>query len=342
MLSQLVSLLFILRKMILISQEQELQIAELKLDKVPHRDISERVFGVRSRASTVHYVLKRLGLVEDRSKKLSEGRTEPRILTFDIETAPCLGYHWGLWQQNIGLNMVVRDWAVLSWSAKWVGNDEVMYDDCREFFDGSSESMFAEIDDAAIVRSVWELLDEADIVITQNGKKIDRKKLNARFLRHGLQPPSSYKHIDTLQIAKKEFAFTSNKLEYMTDKFCTKYKKLTHGAFPGFYLWKECMLGNEAAWEEMKEYNQYDVLSLEELAYKLAPWSNQIPNMDMYHDTEENVCFCGCTDWAHTGYAYTQLSKFDKFKCNECGAEKRGRVNLLSKGKLKSLRMNVL
>lgn len=334
--------LFILRKMILTSEENQQLIAQLKKEKYSHRDISELVWGVRSRASTVHYVLKRLGLVGDSSKEATQGHTGARILTFDIETAPCLSYHWGLWQQNIGLNMNVRDWSVLSWSAKWVGDDEVMYDDCREFFDGTAESMFAEIDDSSVIHSVWGLLDQADIVITQNGKKFDRKKLNARFLRWGLQPPSSYKHIDTLQIAKKEFAFTSNKLEYMTDKFCTKYKKLTHGKFPGFNLWKECMLGNEEAWEEMKEYNQYDVLSLEELAFKLAPWSNQIPNMDMYHDSEENVCFCGCTDWTHVGYVYTQLSKFDKFKCNNCGAEKRGRVNLLPKEKRISLQMNVL
>ncbi len=324
------------------NKEQEQLIAELKTDGYSHRDISELVFGVRSKASTVHYVLKRLGLLGGSDKDPSQKLTKPKVLTFDIETAPCLSYHWGLWQQNIGLNMTVRDWAVLSWSAKWLGNDEVMYDDCREFFDGSAISMFAEINDLEVVRSVWELLDEADIVITQNGKKFDRKKLNARFLRHGLQPPSSYKHIDTLQIAKKEFAFTSNKLEYMTDKFCVKYKKLTHGKFPGFELWKQCMLGNQEAWEEMKQYNQYDVLSLEELAFKLAPWSGQMPSMDMYHDSEENLCFCGSTDWVHNGFAFTNLSKFDRFKCNNCGAEKRSRVNLLSKGKRKSLKMNVL
>ena len=28
--------------------------------------------------------------------------TGPRLLVLDIETFPNLGYHWGLWQQNIG------------------------------------------------------------------------------------------------------------------------------------------------------------------------------------------------------------------------------------------------
>ena len=324
-------------------QQQEDMVCQLKLQGYNHRDISEAVYGVRTKASTVHYVLKARGLVgggavDPRNQRLRA----PRILVFDIETAPCLSYHWGLWQQNIGLNMMVRDWAVISWSAKWVNQDRVMYEDCRGHFDKSAASIHAEIDDKSILEGVWKLLDEADIVVTQNGKKFDVKKLNARFLHHGMKPPSSYKHIDTLQIAKRHFAFTSNKLEYMTDKFCTKYKKLTHGKFPGFALWKECQLGNTEAWDEMEEYNQYDVLSLEELVFKLAPWSNQIPNLDMYHDDESNVCFCGSHEWEHKGYAYTNLSKFDKFACTNCGAEKRGRVNLLTKEKRASLRMNVL
>tara|TARA_R110000823_G_C15952958_1_gene502541 strand:+ start:19430 stop:20413 length:984 start_codon:yes stop_codon:yes gene_type:complete len=327
----------------LINKHQEDLVCTLKQEGMNHRDISEAVWGVRTRASTVHYILKRRGLVgagEVNPHQRLLGA--PKVLVFDIETAPCLSYHWGLWQQNIGLNMMVRDWAVISWSAKWVGEDEVMYQDCRGHFDGSALSIHSDINDAAILESIWRLLNDADIVVTQNGKKFDVKKLNARFLHHGMRPPSSYKHIDTLQIAKRHFAFTSNKLEYMTDRFCTKYKKLKHGKFPGFELWKQCQLGNHEAWDEMEEYNQYDVLSLEELVFVLAPWSNQIPNLDMYHNENENVCFCGNHEWEHTGYAYTNLSKFDKFACTNCGAEKRGRINLLTKEKRVSLRMNVL
>lgn len=327
----------------MISKQEEDLVCELKLQGIKHRDISEMVWGVRSKASTVHYILKRRGLVGGVLNNSLQRLTEaPNILVFDIETAPCLSYHWGLWQQNIGLNMLVRDWAVISWSAKWVGEDEVMYEDCRDHFDGSAESVYKEIDDKSILESIWKLLNEADIVVTQNGKKFDVKKLNARFLSHGMKPPSSYKHIDTLQIAKRHFAFTSNKLEFMTDKFCKRYKKLTHGKFPGFELWKQCQLGNQEAWDEMEEYNMYDVLSLEELVFVLAPWSNQMPNMDAYHSEEDNVCFCGNHEWEHSGYAYTNVSKFDKFKCTECGAEKRGRTNLFTKDKRATLRMNVI
>jgi hypothetical protein len=255
------------------------------------------------------------------------------MLVFDIETAPILGNVWGLWQQNVGLSMILRDWFVLSWAAKWVGEDEVMYEDKRTTYNSE--------DDRELLESIHKLLDEADIVITQNGKKFDVKKLNARFIMNGMKPPSSYKHIDTLQIAKRHFGFTSNKLEFMTDKLCKKYKKLKHGKYPGFELWKECLVGNLEAWGEMEEYNIHDVLSLEELVFILAPWSNQIPNLDIFYDDNENHCFCGCTEWEHSGYARTNLSKFDRFTCTNCGAEKRGRTNLLTQEKRGVLMMNV-
>lgn len=121
-----------------------------------------------------------------------------------------------------------------------------------------------------------------------------------------------------------------------------KYKKLKHGKFPGMELWNECMRGNNEAWDEMEEYNIHDVLSLEELLFILAPWTNTLPNVNLYHDGTEEHCFCGNHEWEHDGYAYTNLSKFDKFRCTSCGAERRGRTNLLSKEKRTALRMNVL
>jgi len=319
-----------------ITQEQIDKVCILKDQKLNHRDISEKVFGVRTRASTVWHILDRN--YYNQKRVVQQGA---KILVFDIETAAQLSYHWGDFNQNIGLNMKVRDWFVLSWAAKWIGNDTVMYEDIREQFDGSAESILKQADDSLLLQQIWNLLDEADIVVTQNGVRFDSKKLNTRFIQVGMKPPSSYKHIDTLLIAKRHFGFTSNKLEYMTDKLCKKYKKLNHAKFSGFDLWKQCELGNEEAWEEMEEYNRYDVLSLEELVFILAPWSNKLPNLDMYYEDEENHCFCGSTEWEQSGFSYTNLSKFTKFRCTSCGAEKRDRVNLLTKSKRASLVMNV-
>lgn len=253
-----------------------------------------------------------------------------KVLIFDIETAPMLGWVWSLWDNNVALNQLQKDWYVLSFSAKWLGDpaSKIMYADQR--YSKTIEN------DLAILKRIWKLLDEADVVITQNGKKFDVKKLNARFIIHGLQPPSSYRHIDTLVIAKRHFAFSSNSLEYMTNLLCTKHKKTKSAKYNGFTLWSECMKGNKDAFEEMKKYNCMDVMSLEELYYKLIPWDNTL-DFSVYHEEPAMFCSCGSTSFKKNGYAYTSTGKFQRLACTECGSEKRSKVNLLTKEKRDSL-----
>lgn len=253
----------------------------------------------------------------------------PKMLFIDIETAPMLGFIWDLFDQNIALNQIKSDWHLLSFCAKWADNKELIYAD-------QSKSKNIE-DDRKLLEQIWKLLDEADIVVGQNIKRFDRKKINARFLMHGMKPPSSYRLIDTLTIMKSNFALTSNKLEYATDKLNKKYKKLKHAKFPGFSLWSQCLKGNKEAWAEMERYNKYDVLALEELYYILAPWDKTI-NFDVYNDEVEHVCSCGHKEFKNKGYAYTSSGKFKRYLCTACGKESRGKLNLLSKEKRHSLR----
>lgn len=260
---------------------------------------------------------------------MSKNKQGPKVLFFDIETAPILGYVWGLFDQNVGLNQIEKDWHVLSWCAKWQGDRGIMYSDQRR----------AKIieDDKAILKEIWKLLDEADVVVTQNGISFDVKKLNARFILHGFQPPSSFRHIDTLRIAKKHFAFTSNKLEYLSDNLNKKFKKQKHKKFAGFDLWKQCLAGNKQAWDEMRRYNKYDVLALEELYNKLVPWDASI-NFNVYHDGLETACKCGSTEFRRNGHVYKSTGKFQRYTCKHCGAESYDRNNVLTKEKRQSLR----
>lgn len=259
----------------------------------------------------------------------------PKILVLDIETAPILASVWQLWDQNVGLNQIKQDWSILSWGAKWYDpkNPKVIYKDQR-----NSKNLE---NDKELLQDLWKLLDESDIVVTQNGKKFDTKKINARFIINGMKPPSSYKQIDTLVLAKKYFGFTSNKLEYMADKLNKKYKKLKHEKFSGFELWKECLAGNLKAWKEMERYNKHDVLSLEELYTTLIPWDNSI-NFNVYHSGTETVCTCGSTNFIRNGFNYQSNGKFQRYTCKNCGSEISSKVNALDKDKRKSLMRGVV
>jgi uncharacterized protein YprB with RNaseH-like and TPR domain len=257
----------------------------------------------------------------------------PKVLILDIETAPMQGYFWGLFKQNIGLEQVLQHTTILSWSAKWLHEspDKVMYRDQRNAKDIR--------DDKDLMIGIRSLLDEADIVLHQNGESFDIPKLNYRFAMNKLKPYSSIKHIDTLKIAKKVFGFDSNKLAHMTDMFCTKYVKTDHGKFAGFKLWKECLAGNQEAWKEMEKYNKLDVLSLEELYVDhLAPW-DQTLNFAAFTEELTFRCNCGSDQFSHKGYIRTKKSKFKRFICDHCGKEHRESKNLFTKEQRDALKV---
>lgn len=261
--------------------------------------------------------------------KKNKEKKAPRILCLDIETAPMVIYNFSIgYDQNIGLDQVIEDWHLLSFAARFVGESKMHYADQRNAKDISN--------DKPLLEKLHALLCEADVVLGQNVQNFDIKRINARMLIHGMQPPSSYKVIDTLKIVKRKFAMTSNKLEYLSKKLCT-HKKSSHKKFPGLSLWKECLKGNKSAFKEMEHYNKQDVIATEELYSKLSPWDNSF-NPNVYSELTDTVCTCGSTKFVKNGHAYTPMGKFARFKCSDCGKEVRSRENLLSKEKRKSLR----
>lgn len=258
--------------------------------------------------------------------------TKAKTLILDIETAPILASVWRTWKENVGLDQISHDWYILSFCAKWLGKD-------RPFYHDQSKTKDIE-NDHGLMRKLHGLLNEADIVVAHNGRRFDLRKINARFILNGFPPPSPYKIVDTLDIAKKHFAFTSNRLAYLTDVLCEE-KKLAHAKFPGFKLWKECLNGNPEAWEEMRKYNIQDVVSLEELYLKLRPWTEGHPNVAAYDEDEDVRCpKCGSHAIRPRGFYLTQTGKYQRMRCDSCGGWSRTRYTLNSTGKRKALLTN--
>lgn len=252
-----------------------------------------------------------------------------KVLILDIETSPILAHVWQLWDNNVALNQIVEDWSILSWSAKWLHSDKIMYMDTRNETNPR--------DDKNILQGLWNLMDESDIIIGQNSKSFDIPKINARFLEHSMPKPSSFRQIDTMRLAKKHFKFTSNKLEYMSKKFLTGIQKSDHKKFPGHSLWSECLKGNVEAFEEMEAYNVTDILTTEALYHRLKSWDSSL-NFNVYHDAFHHQCSCGSVSFKRHGFVFTNTGKFKRHICTKCGAESVDKENLLIKEKKKSLR----
>lgn len=256
--------------------------------------------------------------------------SQPNILVFDIETAPITAYTWGLWDQNIGLNQIKSDWHILSWAAKWYEEpaDKVIY------MDNSKVKNIQ--DDKVLVKGLWNVLNQADIVITQNGDKFDIKKFNARAAIHGLPPVGPFKSTDTFKESRKVFSFTSHSLEYMSGVLNTTYKKLKHERYPGFELWKAILNGDKRAWTDMKAYCIHDVLTTEELYKKIQGWI-KIQNMACFFDDTQVRCRCGSTNIYKKGFVFTDAGKFQGYRCKDCGKRPKGCINLLTTVKKKNL-----
>lgn len=239
----------------------------------------------------------------------------PKILLIDIETSPNTASVWGIWQQNVSINQLLESSRTICYAAKWLGEDEVMFDSVLK---SSHKKM---------LKSAHKLLDDADAIIHYNGAKFDIPTLNKEFLLAGMNPPSPSKQIDLLSVAKRQFRFVSNKLDYVAQQLGLG-KKTEH---QGHELWLRCMSRDKEAWAIMEEYNKNDVILLERVYEKFKPWCKNHINMSLFND-EVLVCpNCGGTHHQRRGFAYTNSSKYQRRQCVDCGTWFREKKNLLEK-----------
>jgi hypothetical protein len=246
----------------------------------------------------------------------------PKILLFDIETAPLKAFVFqkSVWKADISDDKVISEWYTLCWSAKWLFDDLVISERLTR------QEVLSE-DDSRIVNDLWKLLDDADIVIAHNGDSFDIPNMNTRFIINELLPPKPYKTIDTKTIAKKQFGFTHNSLNALARLF-----KLDPKLDVDFDLWKQCVDGKEKALIQMEDYNRHDVELLERVYLRLRPWIRSHPNLGLYMLSDGAVCpNCGSHNitWIPNQYYYTGVSRFPIFRC-DCGAYGRSRKSELT------------
>lgn len=246
-----------------------------------------------------------------------EINTSAKVLILDIETAPIRAFVWNIWNVNVGLNQIQSDWFCLTWAAKWLFEDKV--------YSGKLKPKeVLEQNDKRIIEGIWKLINEADIVIAHNGEKFDIPKLNSRFIINGLNPPLPYQQIDTLKHIRRQFGFTSNKLDYVNKLLNLERKKDTN-----FELWENCMKGNADALSEMESYNVQDVRILEETYLQIRAWIKPHPNMGLFilDETQHRCPNCGSADMSEHGKTYnTTANVYTLLRCDNCGASSRKRL----------------
>ena len=230
-----------------------------------------------------------------------------KTLIFDIETAPIQALVWRVWKENISIDQIESDWFMLCWSAKWLNDSEII----GERLTGKEA---LKENDKRIIKKLWNLFDEADIIVAHNGDYFDIPKTRSRFLLNGMKPPSPFRTIDTLKIAQKQFGFSHNKLDFLAGQFGLDRKLPTD-----FKLWSKCLKGDDASLQYMFDYNKKDVLILEEVYLRLRGWTKSHPNMNMFQP-ETGCANCGSINIKPKGYYTTQTRRYRSWQCQDCGA----------------------
>jgi len=235
----------------------------------------------------------------------------PKILLFDIETMANKAYVWGKYEQNV--LSFDSEWYILTFAYKWLGDSKTEAYALPDFktFRRNKQN------DRELCLKLWELLDEADIVIGHNCLEFDIKKANARFAYHGLTPPSPYKVVDTRQIARRYFKFNSNKLDDLGQHLGLG-AKVKHS---GWEMWLGAAVHNDKkSWEEMVRYNKVDVDLLEKVYLTLLPWITTHPNYNLYTGSIHTCPNCGGKHLQKRGFHLTRVTKHQRYQCQDCGA----------------------
>lgn len=241
----------------------------------------------------------------------------PKILLLDIETFPNIAYVWGKYEQNV--IRYTQEGCLATFVCKWLG-EPAIFGSSLASYRGYKPGTY---DDSRLVKDLWKFMDEADIIVAHNGDDYDVKVCNAAFIRHGLQPPSPYKTVDTKKAVKRVARFNSNKLDDLGQTLEMGKKIKTD-----FDLWEGCIQGDPKAWKQMMDYNKQDVLLLEKLYLRVLPWISNHPNFTV--ETGGMCPKCNSKDIQFRGYSVTTMRRYRRFQCKKCGGW--GRLTKSEKG----------
>ena len=255
---------------------------------------------------------------------------KPKIFVFDIETSTFTARLFSPKVSYVPHKNIIKDWFVICWAGSWLGEKKIIHDVVTQ-----KEAL--ERDDERVCSSLWEIFNEADILVAHNGDRFDIKKMNYRFcIKHGFNPPLPYRTIDTLKESRKIFASTSHALDYLA-----KQLKIPAKLSTGFQLWIDCENGVKAALQEMDAYCRHDIEIGEEMYLKIRPWMKTGVNVGLYTNLHESVCpRCGSDDLMQEDkIATTGANAYKTYSCVDCGHTGRTKESVLDTKQRKNLNL---
>ena len=235
--------------------------------------------------------------------------SSPRIILWDIETTHNIVATFRLFDQEpIPHTNVLQERYIVCAAWKELDKPKVhayatVNDPLR--FETNSH------DDKSVVLHLREVLAEADVIVAHNGDEYDLKFLKGRMIAHGFSPLPPIPTIDTLKVARRQFLFNSNRLDYLG-----AYLKVGRKQKTSPELWLRVLQGDARAVREMVRYNKGDVLLLEKIFKKLQPYIPNHINRQLYGGS--GCPRCGSLKVQARGTHKALTREYQRFQCQAC------------------------
>lgn len=249
--------------------------------------------------------------MNEKKKKVSKNKIDslnniPKIkrLYMDLETSPNIVTSWNVgYKLNIDYSNIIKERAIICICWKWEGEDTV------------HSLAWDNGDDHKLVKEFYDVMLEADEVVGHNGDRFDIKWFKTRCLYHGITKMPDIKSIDTLKIARKEFKFNSNRLDYIA-KFLGFEGKIK----TTFDLWKQVMANDKQALKDMITYCKGDVVVLEKVYNKLEGYTKAKTHVGVLNGHSKCSCpKCGSNNTVLRKTRVSAAGTISKqLQCKDC------------------------
>lgn len=252
-----------------------------------------------------------------------------KILFFDVENLPNITQTFSLFKTNIPHTNIIEHQSLICVAWQWSNEKKVHLTSISD----DPKRLKNIYDDYHVAKEFHKILDtdESFVMCGHNLAGFDIKKVNAAFLRHGLNPVPERQVIDTLKVCRKHFRLDSNRLDYVC-RLLGVGEKVETG---GMSLWNDIVqakypeVGKEAdlelrdkALKKMSIYCQHDTRLLKPLLDKLRPFmGREHPNANAYQNNQIGCTKCGGKDYRKYGFRYmVSGKKHRRYFCNSCQA----------------------
>lgn len=242
---------------------------------------------------------------------------KPATLIFDIETSHDILASYGLREQYHHPKNILQNWYMICVCWKWLDakkiNNASLLDDMDRFNKDPS-------DDYAVVKTLHEVISEAEVIVGHNMAGFDWKKFYARVIYHKLPPIHKPLIVDTLKETRKIALFSSNKMSFLA-KHLNVERKQEHSDD----MWLRILRGEEGAVKECVSYCRGDVVTTEALYLRLRPYMEYHPNNNLWRGDGIECCKkCSSENISKNGSIMTATGKYQRYRCGACGAWMRG------------------